>query len=126
MMGFKTVGEQVERWVEKFCLPCKERRKQMVEQAFEARGKDSSFCETAADVGFDSAIARASKNAGANLFSKRFPNSLLKTIFGKLKMGGGDGLDAEGDEDDSDTEEEEAIGKQEVAPPVSNQVEATT
>ncbi|GKB54661.1 hypothetical protein Tco_0905414 [Tanacetum coccineum] len=33
------------------------------------------------------------------------------------------------DEDDSDTEEEvkeeEAIGKQEVAPPVSNQVEAT-
>ncbi|GJX77283.1 hypothetical protein Tco_0324094 [Tanacetum coccineum] len=34
------------------------------------------------------------------------------------------------DEDDTDTEEEakeeEAIGKQEVAPPVSNQVEATT
>ncbi|GKB07887.1 leucine-rich repeat-containing protein [Tanacetum coccineum] len=30
------------------------------------------------------------------------------------------------DEDDSDTEEEEAIGKQEVAPPVSNQVKATT
>ncbi|GKB17878.1 fatty acid hydroxylase, partial [Tanacetum coccineum] len=47
-----------------------------------------------------------------------------------LNMGGGEGFDAEGDEDDSDTEEEakeeEAIGKQEVAPPVSNQVEATT
>ncbi|GJY56035.1 hypothetical protein Tco_0455150 [Tanacetum coccineum] len=42
----------------------------------------------------------------------------------------GEGFDAEGDEDDTDTEEEakeeEAIGKQEVAPPVSNQVEATT
>ncbi|GJV74942.1 hypothetical protein Tco_1506526 [Tanacetum coccineum] len=50
--------------------------------------------------------------------------------YSKLNMGGGDGFDVEGDEDDSDTEEEvkeeEAIGKQEVAPPVSNQVDATT
>ncbi|GKB10556.1 leucine-rich repeat-containing protein [Tanacetum coccineum] len=38
--------------------------------------------------------------------------------FSKLNMGGGDGFDAEGDEDDSDTKEEEAIGKQEVAPPI--------
>ncbi|GJZ87232.1 hypothetical protein Tco_0658842 [Tanacetum coccineum] len=63
------------------------------------------------------------QNAGANLLSKFFPNT-------KLNMGGGDGFNAEGDEDDSDTEEEvkeeEAIGKQEVAPPVSNQVEAAT
>ncbi|GJT32775.1 hypothetical protein Tco_0923194 [Tanacetum coccineum] len=47
--------------------------------------------------------------------------------FSKLNMGGGDGLDAEGNEDDSDIEEEakeeEAIGKQEVVPPVSNQVD---
>ncbi|GJT83992.1 leucine-rich repeat-containing protein [Tanacetum coccineum] len=49
-----------------------------------------------------------------------------------LNMGGGEGFDAEGDEDDSDTDteeeakEQEAIGKQEVAPPISNQVEATT
>ncbi|GKA39644.1 sphinganine C4-monooxygenase 1-like protein, partial [Tanacetum coccineum] len=47
-----------------------------------------------------------------------------------LNMGGGEGFDAEGDEDDSDTEEEvkeeEAIGKQEGAPRVGNQVEATT
>ncbi|GJV31671.1 HSP20-like chaperone, partial [Tanacetum coccineum] len=53
-----------------------------------------------------------------------------KTILGNLNMGGGEGFNAEGDEDDTDTEEEaneeEAIGKQEVAPPVSNQVEATT
>ncbi|GJW05913.1 co-chaperone protein p23-1-like protein [Tanacetum coccineum] len=50
--------------------------------------------------------------------------------FSNLNMGGGEGFDAEGDEDDSDTKkevkEEEAIGKQEVAPPVINQVEATT
>ncbi|GJW42736.1 leucine-rich repeat-containing protein [Tanacetum coccineum] len=50
--------------------------------------------------------------------------------FSNLNMEGGEGFDAEGDEDDSDTEEEvkeeEGIGKQEVAPPVSNQVEATT
>ncbi|GJW93542.1 HSP20-like chaperone [Tanacetum coccineum] len=50
--------------------------------------------------------------------------------FSNLNMGGGEGFDAEGDEDDTDTEEEakeeEAIGKQEVTPPVSNQVEATT
>ncbi|GJU99518.1 HSP20-like chaperone [Tanacetum coccineum] len=50
--------------------------------------------------------------------------------FSNLNMGGGDGFDAEGDEDDSETEEEvkeeEAIGKREVAPPVSNQFEATT
>ncbi|GJV59302.1 hypothetical protein Tco_1465402 [Tanacetum coccineum] len=46
-----------------------------------------------------------------------------------LNMGGGEGFDAEGDEDDCDTKEvteEEDIGKQEVAPLVSNQVEATT
>ncbi|GKD18510.1 hypothetical protein Tco_1207668 [Tanacetum coccineum] len=46
-----------------------------------------------------------------------------------LNMGGGEGFDAEGDEDDCDTKEvteEEDIGKQEVAPFVSNQVEATT
>ncbi|GJR30661.1 zf-CCHC domain-containing protein [Tanacetum coccineum] len=39
------VREEVERWLEKYCLPYKERRKQMVEQAFEARWKDSGFCE---------------------------------------------------------------------------------
>ncbi|GJX56898.1 hypothetical protein Tco_0286795 [Tanacetum coccineum] len=44
------VREQVERWVEKYCLPYKERRKQMVEQAFEARGKGSGF--SAADMDF--------------------------------------------------------------------------
>ncbi|GKB37246.1 HSP20-like chaperone [Tanacetum coccineum] len=47
-----------------------------------------------------------------------------------LNMGGGGGFDAKGDEDDNETEEEvkeeEAIGKREVAPPVSNQFEATT
>ncbi|GJW93541.1 leucine-rich repeat-containing protein [Tanacetum coccineum] len=50
--------------------------------------------------------------------------------FSNHNMEGGEGFDAEGDEDDSDTKEEvkeeEGIGKQEVAPPVSNQVEATT
>ncbi|GKF69777.1 hypothetical protein Tco_0202834, partial [Tanacetum coccineum] len=33
-------------------------------------------------------------------------------------MGGGEGFDAEGDEDDSDTEAEEVIGTQEVSSPV--------
>ncbi|GKE28129.1 hypothetical protein Tco_1443513 [Tanacetum coccineum] len=48
--------------------------------------------------------------------------------FSNLNMGGGERFDAEGDEDDTEEEvkEEEAIGKQEVAPPGSNQVEATT
>ncbi|GKD97148.1 hypothetical protein Tco_1381045, partial [Tanacetum coccineum] len=36
--------------------------------------------------------------------------------FSKLHMGGGDGFDAEGDAEE--VKEEEAIGKQEVAPPI--------
>ncbi|GKD38232.1 co-chaperone protein p23-1-like protein isoform X2 [Tanacetum coccineum] len=68
------VREEVERWLEKYCLPYKERRKQMVEQAFEARWKDSGFCET--DMDFSD------------------------IDFSNLNMGGGDGFDAEGDEHD--------------------------
>ncbi|GJU68821.1 leucine-rich repeat-containing protein [Tanacetum coccineum] len=37
-----------------------------------------------------------------------------------LNMGGGEGFDAEGDEDDSDTEAEEVIGTQEVSSPVGS------
>ncbi|GJT83994.1 hypothetical protein Tco_1058336 [Tanacetum coccineum] len=61
---------------------------------------------------------------------KKYEKFWTYGMLSKLNMGGGDGFIAEGEEDDSDTEEEakeeEAIDKKELAPPVSNQVEATT
>ncbi|GJS47274.1 HSP20-like chaperone [Tanacetum coccineum] len=126
MMEFNTVGEQVERWVEKYCLSYKERRKQMVDKAFEAREKDSGF--SAADMDFDSAICKCDVYTLYNIPPKRNPEHPLSFARDSLQL---PYIDlTRGDEDDSDTEEEvkeeEAIGKQAVAPHVSNQVKATT